>query len=92
MDHIHIYLNEGGITAAYCVSAAEAQFYLEKFEADGCAFEGVAECPGENCDLRHNDPGEAFLEDLTGTGWLVVLPPLDAAEVYPNLRACPLNT
>ena len=78
MDYVHIYMNEGGgTTAEYCIPANEVQFYMEKFEADGCPFEGAAACPGESCELSHNDPGEAFLEDLAGTGWRLALPPLE---------------
>ena len=85
MDQVHIYMNEGGgVTAEYCIPTHEAQLYIEKFEADGCFCEGAAACPGESCELRHNDPGEPFLEDLAGTGWRLALPPLKETESAPE--------
>ena len=87
-DYVHIYMDEGGgITAEYCIPASEAQYYIEKFEANGSTFEGAAECPGEGCHI-HNDPGEPFLDSLDGSGWMVALPPL-STPARPDPSAFP---
>jgi len=42
-DYLHLRFEDG---AEICVPAYEADFIIEKYEADGAAFEGAAECAG----------------------------------------------
>ena len=50
MPNIHIIIiMDDGEAAEFCVPVNDAQYYIEKFEADGCTFDGYAPCPGPEC-------------------------------------------
>jgi len=53
VPHLHLsFIEADGSGIVICVPDAEAQYYTEKYAADGSTLEGAAHCRDPRCTLR----------------------------------------